>query len=182
AIVKVRCRYGNVPKARDTEHASVAFAPRDREAAEIGSPRAPPLRKRIGKDPEPLKQIAAHVGALVAGTAAIRLEQLEAAGLLRRDRCVLAAKVAVEPGVGSRQRTLKGSEGVEGAGAVGRATIGSREAASVIGIGIQFREQLLPVRVHQGVIEEHGLVLLLQRAEVAAPIEPEVERNVEDRR
>src|SRR5690606_933574 len=42
AIVKVRCRYGNVPKARDTEHASVAFAPRDREAAEIGSPRAPP--------------------------------------------------------------------------------------------------------------------------------------------
>ena len=41
-----------------------------------------PLRERVVKDAEPLKQIAADIDALMAGDAAIVLEQLVAALLL----------------------------------------------------------------------------------------------------
>ena len=44
------------------------------------------LGERVGEDAEALEQVAAHVAALVAGDAAVGLEELEAAPLVGRER------------------------------------------------------------------------------------------------
>jgi hypothetical protein len=52
----------------------------------------------------------------------------------------------------------------------------------VISIGAQLRQQFFPGRVHQPMIEQHGLVMLFKRAEIPSPVKAIIERGVEDGR
>ena len=53
------------------------------------------------------------------------------------------------------------------------------ERLSICVVGTQLRKKLLPTRSHQTRVEQYGLGLLLQRAEIAAPIEPETQGRIE---
>nr|WP_287234043.1 hypothetical protein [Mesorhizobium sp.] len=134
------------------------------------------------KDAELLKQIAADIGALMACDAAIRLEQLIAMLLVRRDGVALALEMAVETGVGRDQRALKDGQGVEHIRPVGSRAVERHESPRIVRVGAQFRQQFFPARVHQPVIEQDCLVLLLDSAEIAAPVQPEIECCAEDGR
>src|SRR5262249_54079227 len=133
------------------------------------------------EDAESLEQIAADIRALMAGDAAVGLEQLIAAPLLRTDGIALAGEPAIERRARRQQGTLEGGEAGQAERWRRRRALGRGELVLVRLIGLQLRNQRLPARAHQPRIEQDGFGLLLQRAEIAAPIEPEAQRCVEDR-
>ena len=69
AIVEIGSRDGHVAQARNAEDEPVIRLAGDGETAEVGGADGP-LRERVVKDAEPLKQIAADIDALMAGDAA----------------------------------------------------------------------------------------------------------------
>ena len=110
--MEIGSRDGHVAQARNAEDEPVIRLAGDGETAEVGRADGP-LRERVVKDAEPLKQIAADIHALMAGDAAVVLEQLVAALFLWRDGIALPAQVAVKARIGRDQRTLEGREGIQ---------------------------------------------------------------------
>src|SRR5262249_4669122 len=121
-------------------------------------------------------------GALMAGGAAIALEQPVALLLVARDGGRIAAQVAVEARVGRLERALEADERVQHLSRNEVSPIDGGEGASIAVIAAQLFEQLRPRRVHDARIEQRRRILLLKREKVATPVQPEVERDVEDRR
>src|SRR5262249_40061236 len=82
-----------------------------------------PHGQRLSEDTELLKHVAAHVGTLVAGGAAIILEKLVALLLFLGNRGIVSAQIAVE-GSGSYQRSLEGGQSIQNIFPIGALPIG----------------------------------------------------------
>src|SRR4029077_224725 len=88
----------------------------------LGFPRHEPT-----ENPLSLEEIASDIHALMARATAERFEQLIAIQLLRGKRRRFAAEPAVEPASRRKQRSLKGRQGVQEAGAIRRTPVGRAE-------------------------------------------------------
>ena len=118
----------------------------------------------------------------MAGDAAVGLEQLVATLLLGPDGIAFAAQIAIERRPGRDQGTLEGGQRIENEWP--RRRSGHRcsvERVPVRLIRAQLRKQCRPARAHQPRVEQHRLGLLLQRAKIATPVEPEAQGRIEDR-
>ena len=94
----------------------------------------------------------------------------------------LPAQVPVKARIGRDQRALKGRKGIQHMCRRGVAAIDRDEGLPVGLIRAKLGKQLLPVLVHEMRVEQHRLVLFLERTEIASPVEAEVERHVENGR
>jgi hypothetical protein len=139
-----------------------------------------PLDQRT-KNALPFEQIAADIDALMTGTATERLEQAIAFEFIGRQRRGIAAKPAVEPAPRGQQRPLEGHKRVEKAVALGRTSISGAEIPDEVRIGVQLPDDLVDAGVQIDGIFERGFHLHVQRTEIALPIQPVIERGVEDR-
>ena len=135
SIVEIGSRDGHVAQARNTEDEPVVRLAGDGETAEVGGADGP-LRERVVKDTEPLKQIAADIHALMAGAAAIVLEEPVAALFLGRDGIPLPAQVTVKACIGRDQRALEGRKGIQHVCRRGVAPVDRREGLPVSLIGV----------------------------------------------
>src|SRR6185437_1966711 len=105
AVVKIGSGDRDVTQAGHTEHMPIPLLAGQGVAAEIGLGDIRPTGEGVLEDAEFLEQIAADVLALMAGDAAIALEQLVAALRIAGDRVPLAAQIAVERRVGRQERS-----------------------------------------------------------------------------
>lgn len=74
-VMEIRCGDADIAKARNAEDMAVPFEPGDGVAPEVAALSNPPAGERIGEDAEFLKQVAADIRALMAGGAAVVLEE-----------------------------------------------------------------------------------------------------------
>ena len=115
------------------ENAAVALLAGDGETAKVR--RAG--HRGSGEDAEALEEVAANIHALMAGDAAVILEERVTPLLLGRQCTGLTTQPAVKTGVPSKQRALKARQRIEHLGRLEVVPVGVGESFAVSRIGAQ---------------------------------------------
>ncbi|MNP06438.1 hypothetical protein D3C76_984200 [compost metagenome] len=130
--------------------------------------------------PHLLIGVAADGDPVVAGGAALLLEQLIALQLLRRQRLAIPLQPAIEGGIGGDQGLLEGGDGIGHlVDAKVRFAVDRIEAGAVFGQGVQGLDRQLVGEGHLQRVGDGARRLLLQILGTAVPELHEVEAGVE---
>src|SRR5882672_5873322 len=169
----------DIPQAGDLEDVLVLLAAGDLEAAEVGMIQGAPIGEVVAHRSELREKVASRIAALMAGDAALPLEELIAFLLPVGDGRAIAAQEAVEARDGDQRSQERGETGgdlllLQGLGE------DRLEVVPIVRVVLKDLEDLGPGVLHLLRVEEGAFDLLLEGVGASIPELPEVEGDIKD--